>query len=90
MKHNESFFKEIITRLDLMSKSIETLKKDKLEDFISQEKAKILFRRSTTWFWNLRKSGFPYTKLGGEVYYRRLDLLRFLQDNMKGDENESS
>jgi len=56
-----------------------------LEDFISEFKAKQLLGRSTTWFWELRKSGFPYTKLKGEIYYRKSDFVSYLERNMKGD-----
>lgn len=58
-----------------------------LEDFITEFRAKQLLGRSTTWFWELRKSGFPYTKLKGEIYYRKSDFVEYLNRQMKGDLN---
>ncbi len=58
-----------------------------LEDFISEVEAKKLFTRGTTWFWTLRQQGLPYTKMGGQVYYKRSDLYAYLDSNMKGGEN---
>lgn len=58
-----------------------------LEDFITEFRAKQLLGRSTTWFWELRKSGFPYAKLKGEIYYRKSDFVEYLNRQMKGDLN---
>ena len=55
-----------------------------LEDFISEVEAKKLFTRGTTWFWELRKSGFPHTKVGGQVYYLKSDLVSYLESNKIG------
>lgn len=58
-----------------------------LEDFISEADARELFTRGTTWFWTLRQQGLPYTKMGGQVYYKKSDLYEYLDSNMKGGEN---
>ena len=58
--------------------------KPTVDDFISEHDAKKKFKRGTTWFWNLRQAGFPYTKLGGEVYYSLTDLYNYMSDNKKG------
>ena len=59
-----------------------------LQDFISEHEAKKLLKRSTTWFWELRKAGFPYSKLKGENYYRKSDFVVHLERNMKGGNYE--
>ena len=55
-----------------------------LQDYISEYEAKSLFKRSTTWFWELRKKGFPSFKLGGENYYRLSDFIKYLELNSRG------
>jgi len=50
-----------------------------LGGYISEHQAKKLLQRSSTWFWELRKGGFPYTKLGGETYYRIQDFIDLLE-----------
>ena len=50
-----------------------------LNAYISEYKARKVLGRSTTWFWELRKGGFPYTKLGGETFYRVQDFIDLLE-----------
>jgi hypothetical protein len=52
-----------------------------LDDYVSEFEAKKLLGRGTTWFWERRTSGeLPYTKLGGQVYYLKIDLVKYLED----------
>ena len=57
------------------------IQKTQLEDYISEYEARKILNRSTTWFWELRKSGFPYSKLRGEIYYRKSDFVDYLELN---------
>ena len=59
-------------------------KEASLEDYVSEQNAKKLLNRGTTWFWELRKSGFPHTKVGGQVYYLKSDLVSYLESNKIG------
>lgn len=68
----------IETKIDKKNDSVS------LEDFISESDARKLFARGTTWFWTLRQQGLPYTKMGGQVYYKKNDLYEYLNSNMKG------
>ncbi|MDA8628784.1 helix-turn-helix domain-containing protein [Bacteroidia bacterium] len=61
----------------MINKNIKT----QLEDYISEHEAKKLLKRSSTWFWELRKAGFPYSKLKGETYYRKSDFVKYLELN---------
>ena len=61
----------------MINKNIKT----QLEDYISEHEAKKLLKRSSTWFWELRKTGFPYSKLKGETYYRKSDFVKYLELN---------
>ena len=65
------------------------LVKDKtsFDQYISESDAKKRFGRGTTWFYNLRKNGFRYTTLGGEIYYLRKDILKLFEQNTVGDDD---
>lgn len=73
---------DLSNRLERIESLLQT-PNDRLDDFISEEEAKKTFRRGTTWFWELRKKGFPYTKLGAETYYRKKDLVDYFNSNLK-------
>ena len=82
MKDNNKKLQEILMKLDCIEKLVSKQKPTDLDDFISEYDAKELLKRGTTWFWNLRQSGFPYTKLGGQVYYDKKDLIKYFEGNM--------
>jgi hypothetical protein len=53
-------------------------------DFISEDDAKKLLQRGTTWFWNMRSSGqLPYSKVGGTNYYSKKDINDLIEKNRK-------
>ena len=80
--------KHILKKLDSMEEKLST-KLDPLDKYISEQAAKQRFKKGTTWFWNLRnKKGFPYTKLGGEVFYAVADLINYLDSNKKGGHDD--
>jgi hypothetical protein len=54
-----------------------------LGNYISEIEARKVLKRSTTWFWELRKKGFPFTKLGGETFYRIQDFVALLEQGFK-------
>ena len=80
---NELLMK-ILNELGSIQKKLNMSEDESLGDYISEQDAKELFKRGTTWFWNLRKQGLPYSKLGGEVYYRRSDLKEWLDGRREG------
>ena len=52
-----------------------------LSDFITEDKAKELIGRGTTWFWNNRKSGeLPGKKAAGRWYYNLKDIKKYIED----------
>jgi len=53
--------------------------KGPLGAYISEHDARRILKRSTTWFWELRKGGFSFTKLGGENFYRISDFVELLE-----------
>lgn len=78
MKNNFKI-NEILEKL----KNIEKMLKKPLsvDDYISEREAKKLLTRGTTWFWEQRKKGLPFFKLGAEVYYKKSDLLILMKSN---------
>ena len=45
-----------------------------VEDYISEADAKEMLGRGTTWFWEQRRAGLHFYKLGGAVFYKLSDL----------------
>ena len=77
-----------LSRILKMLKDIDDkLNKPKsVSDYVSELEAKQLLGRGTTWFWERRRSGeLPYTKLGGQVYYLKSDLVKYLEDRSSKD-----
>ena len=77
---------EILEKLKIIETKLEkkfekqTEKKlESVDDFIPEREAKKLLTRGTTWFWEQRKNGLPFSKLGAEVYYKKSDLLKLLK-----------
>ena len=64
---------EILEKLENIEQKLE--KPLSVNDYISEREAKKLLTRGTTWFWEQRKKGLPFFKLGAEVYYKKSDLL---------------
>ena len=57
-----------------------------IDDYVSDLEAKKLLGRGTTWFWERRRAGeLPYTKLGGQVYYLKSDMIKYLEDRSSKD-----
>lgn len=55
-----------------------------LGGWISEEEAKKLLGRETTWFWQKRKVGeLRYTKAGNKIFYEMDDLKTFLERNKR-------
>jgi hypothetical protein len=47
-------------------------------EYITEEQAKDIFPRGSTWFWMKRKAGLPFKKVGQTVYYKRADLQKLI------------
>ena len=84
MKEYNSQFRRIIKKLNDIDDKLE--KPKSFDDYVSELEAKKLLGRGTTWFWERRTSGeLPYTKLGGQVYYLKIDLVKYLEDRSSKD-----
>jgi hypothetical protein len=84
MDLNEQKLNRILKKLENIAGKLESPKS--LKDYKSEQEAKELLHRGTTWFWERRKAGeLPYTKLGGQVYYKTSDLVKYLEDRSIND-----
>ena len=70
---------QILKKLEDIHEKLEK-RPTSVNDYISERDAKKLLARGTTWFWEQRKMGLPFFKLGAEVYYLRSDLLTLIQN----------
>jgi len=70
----------ILKRLDKIEALLDHTDKSTLKDYVTEQEAKKLLKRGTTWFWELRRTGLPYSKLGGQVYYKMSDLKALLEN----------
>lgn len=80
-------YKQLINKFNKVYDLLENLIEDNaleeehfLSEYISEDEAKKVLNYGTTWFWNLRKSGFPYYKLGYKVFYKKADFVTYLND----------
>jgi hypothetical protein len=78
----EEWLEQIDEKLNsLMSRPHEQESKT-LGDWISEEDAKQLLGRKTTWFYHRRIGGeLEYTKAGRTTYYSRASINRYLEQN---------
>lgn len=70
---------QILKKLEDIDEKLE--RPTSVNDYISERDAKKLLARGTTWFWEQRKMGLPFFKLGAEVYYMKIDLITLMKTN---------
>lgn len=50
-----------------------------LGDYITEDEAKKLLSRKTTWFWGMRKDGnLKFSKVGNRIYYLKHDIINLI------------
>lgn len=55
--------------------------------YMAESKAKELFGKGTTWFWQMRKKGLlRFTKVGNKIYYHVDDIELLFNNNQQGGE----
>ena len=55
--------------------------------YMPETKAKELFGKGTTWFWQMRKAGhLRFTKVGNKIYYHVDDIEMLFNNNKQGGE----
>lgn len=77
----ESVLNELIKKQDQILQLL-TNKTESLSEYITEEEAKSIINRGSTWFWNQRKAGFlDYRKVGQTVYYKRESIINIVTGN---------
>jgi|TARA_B110000238_G_C16037658_1_gene400386 hypothetical protein len=79
MYKNNTQMNQILKKLEDIDEKLE--RPTSVNDYISERDAKKLLARGTTWFWEQRKMGLPFFKLGAEVYYMKIDLITLMKTN---------
>jgi len=77
----------ILNKLARIEEILSSQMEESFHQFVSEQDAKKIFKKGTTWFWELRQIGLPYSKVGGQVYYRKSDLLTLLRDGSSAFED---
>ena len=78
----EQFLKAFNEKQDQILDLLKNHKPSLESDFITESEAKEIFKRKSTWFWQMRKSGIlPFSKIGKSIYYSRNDLNKLLNDS---------
>lgn len=70
--------------LEILEAKGRKVDEEDLGDYVTEETARKLFGRKTTWLWQMRKSGrLPYSKVGNKVYYMRSELIDLIKNGKK-------
>ena len=79
----EEFMQKLSQQQDKIIELLSTHSTNPTADCITEKEAREIFKRKTTWFWQMRKSGIlPFSKIGKSVYYSINDL-KTLMENSK-------
>lgn len=74
----EHLIKEVESMKELLQEKVDAFQKP----WLTEQEAKELLGKGTTWFWERRNSGeLPYQKVGKTVHYKRSDLMALLKEN---------
>ena len=74
---------ELMRKIDKLCEAFTFINKDKniLGEYITENEAKEILSKETTWFWNKRKAGeLTGKKAGNKWYYKRSDILKFIEN----------
>ncbi|MFT5916308.1 MAG: hypothetical protein ACI81T_002815 [Bacteroidia bacterium] len=53
-------------------------------EYLTEQDAKKLLERGTTWFWNMRTKGkLGFSKIGNKIFYKKSDIEGLLHANHK-------
>lgn len=80
------------SKMDMMLSLINKVssKGHELGDYLEEKEAMKLLQRGTTWFYEVRKKGkLPFSKVGRKTYYRRQDIIAFLDEHLVDGFNTS-
>jgi hypothetical protein len=76
----EEFLKQINDKQDEIIELLKDKNINSSPEFITEAEAKEIFKRKSTWFWQMRKAGvLPFSKIGKSIYYSSSDLKALLE-----------
>lgn len=76
----EDFLKEIKSNQEKIIALIS--KEDQSSDYITEKQAREIFKRKSTWFWQMRKQHLlPFTKIGKTIYYSKSDIKKTFENH---------
>lgn len=78
----ESWLEQLDEKLNALMNRPSERQSNTLGDWISEEEAKKMLGRETTWFYYRRKAGeLEYAKAGRKTYYSLASINQFLEQN---------
>jgi hypothetical protein len=78
----EQFLQSLSEKTDEILTLLKKGSKDLENGFITEKQAMSLFKRRSTWFWQMRRCGaLPYSKIGKSIYYSLKDIQALLESN---------
>lgn len=78
----EEFLDLIVEKQEQILELLRNRSKDLENGFITEKQAMSLFKRRSTWFWQMRKCGaLPYSKVGKSIYYSLKDIEALLESS---------
>jgi hypothetical protein len=78
------WMEEMMRKVDKLTEAIlksPSREAEPLGGYISEQEAKHLLSKGTTWFWNMKKAGkLKGKKAGNRWYYKRSEILGFIEN----------
>jgi hypothetical protein len=81
---SEESWQQLISKLDAIESSLGTkASRSPIGEYVTEKEAKQILGKSTTWFWNKRKSRELRGKKSGNVWYYKIrDLQKFIENGV--------
>ena len=69
---------------EIKKKVMQDIKTIPIEDYLSEDEAKVILKKKTTWFWNMRKQGkLNGMKVGGKRHYSMVEIKKLFNQEEK-------
>jgi predicted DNA-binding transcriptional regulator AlpA len=79
---SEYFLEQINEKQDKIICLLNDGKQVSQSDFITENQAKEILQKKTTWFWQMRKNGMlPFRKIGKSIYYSKTEINQLLENS---------
>ena len=79
---SEDFLEQINQKQDRIISLLQVGKLGSQNDFITENEAKELLHKKSTWFWKMRKDKIlPFRKIGKSIYYSKKEINHLLENS---------